>query len=87
MNVLLLGSGGREHTIAWKLNQSPLLTQLFIAPGNAGTASCGINIPVNVNDFNNIKKICIENKIELVVVGPEDPLVGGIFDFFLNTEQ
>jgi len=85
-NVLLIGSGGREHAIAWKLSQSPLLNQLFIAPGNAGTTSVGTNVPLNGNDFEGIKQFVLENHVELVVVGPEDPLVRGIHDFFLNDE-
>lgn len=84
MNVLLIGSGGREHAIAWKLAQSPKLTSLFIAPGNAGTAKVGKNLAINVSDFEGIKKAVIENDIQLVIVGPEDPLVKGIHDFFLN---
>lgn len=87
MNVLLLGSGGREHTIAWKLSQSPLLDQLFIAPGNAGTAQCGINIPLSVNDFRAIRKACTDHSIGMVVVGPEEPLVRGIHDFFLSDPE
>jgi len=84
MNVLILGSGGREHTFAWKLAQSKLLEKLYIAPGNAGTAELGENIDVKADDFDAIKNICLEEKIELVVVGPEDPLVKGIHDFFLE---
>ena len=84
MNVLILGSGGREHTFAWKLAQSKLLKELYIAPGNAGTAELGQNIDVKADDFDAIKNICLEKKIELVVVGPEDPLVKGIHDFFLE---
>ncbi len=87
MNVLILGSGGREHTLAWKIAQSPLLKQLFIAPGNAGTATIGTNIDVNPTDFKSVKKIVLEYKISLVVVGPEDPLVLGIHDFFLSDEE
>jgi len=83
MNVLILGSGGREHTFAWKLSQSPLLKKLYIAPGNAGTGSLGENINVNANDFPAVKSLCLEKEINLVVVGPEDPLVKGIHDFFL----
>ena len=82
MNILLLGSGGREHALAWKMAQSPKLNKLFIAPGNAGTSNVGINLPVGVNDFEGIKKAVIENNINMVVVGPEDPLVNGIVDFF-----
>jgi phosphoribosylamine--glycine ligase len=86
MNVLLIGSGGREHAIAWKLAQSPLLNQLFIAPGNAGTTGIGTNVAISGNDFESIKEFVLENQVELVVVGPEDPLVRGIHDFFLNDE-
>ena len=82
MNVLLLGSGGREHAFAWKILQSPLLTKLWIAPGNAGTALCGVNVPISPLDFESIKQFVITNKISLVIVGPEDPLVNGIRDFF-----
>ena len=84
MNILILGSGGREHAIAWKLNQSPKLTKLFIAPGNAGTAEIGTNIPIGVNDFESIKKSVLSESIDMLIVGPEDPLVNGIHDFFLN---
>ena len=84
MNILILGSGGREHAIAWKLNQSPKLKNLFIAPGNAGTASIGKNIPIGVNDFESIKKTVLSENIDMLIVGPEDPLVNGIHDFFLN---
>lgn len=84
MNVLILGAGGREHTLAWKLSQSPKLTKLFVAPGNAGTATVATNIPIGVNDFESIKKMALSESIDLVVVGPEDPLVNGIHDFFLN---
>ncbi|TSA25465.1 MAG: phosphoribosylamine--glycine ligase [Bacteroidetes bacterium] len=84
MNILLLGSGGREHTLAWKLAQSPRLNSLFIAPGNAGTASVGTNLPVTVNDFHAIREACLTHRIGMVVVGPEDPLVHGIHDFFLE---
>jgi len=86
MNILLLGSGGREHALAWKIAQSPKLTQLFIAPGNPGTASLGKNLPVAVNDFIAIKNAALEHQIDLVVVGPEDPLVNGIVDFFAQDE-
>ena len=84
MNILILGSGGREHAIAWKLNQSPKLSKLFIAPGNAGTAEIGANIPIGVNDFESIKKSVLSESIDMMIVGPEDPLVNGIHDFFLN---
>lgn len=86
-NILLIGSGGREHTIAWKLSQSPLLDHLFIAPGNAGTSTVGTNIAINGNDFESIRKFVIENGIDMVVVGPEEPLVRGIHDFFLADVQ
>lgn len=81
MNILLLGSGGREHALAWKMNQSHHCDQLFIAPGNPGTATCGINVQLNINDFENIKDFIIANNIALLVVGPEEPLVNGIYDF------
>ena len=82
MNILLLGSGGREHAMAWKIAQSPKLTTLFIAPGNPGTAEAGVNLPVASDDFKGIKQAVLEHNIDLVVVGPEDPLVKGIVDFF-----
>jgi phosphoribosylamine--glycine ligase len=84
MNILLLGAGGREHTLAWKLAQSPKLNKLFVAPGNAGTAEIAENIALNVNDFQGIKELVLAKNIQMVVVGPEDPLVNGIHDFFLN---
>jgi phosphoribosylamine--glycine ligase len=84
MKILLLGSGGREHALAWKLKQSPKLSELFIAPGNAGTASLGTNIELDPNDFAAVKKATIDKHIDMVVVGPEEPLVRGIKDFFLN---
>ena len=87
MDILILGSGGREHAIAWKLKQSPKLKNLFIAPGNAGTATLGTNIPIGVNDFKEIKKTVLSNAMDMVVVGPEDPLVNGIHDFFLNDPE
>jgi len=83
MNILLLGSGGRESALAWKIAQSTILEKLFIAPGNAGTDKYGINVDIKVTDFKAIKKFVLENKINFVVVGPEDPLVLGIHDFFL----
>jgi phosphoribosylamine--glycine ligase len=85
MRILLLGSGGREHALAWKLSQSPLCESLFIAPGNAGTASCGTNLPIAVTDFESIKKACITERINLVIVGPEEPLVKGVTDFLIST--
>lgn len=82
MKILLLGSGGREHAMAWKLAQSPKCSKLFIAPGNAGTSLCGQNVSLSISDFEAIKKFCINEEIEMVVVGPEEPLVKGIVDFF-----
>jgi len=84
MNVLILGSGGREHAFAWKIAQSSLLNKLFIAPGNAGTKKLGINLDLNPTNFEAIKQVVLKNDIKLVIVGPEDPLVKGIHDFFLN---
>jgi phosphoribosylamine---glycine ligase len=83
MNILLLGSGGREHALAWKLAQSSLMNRLFIAPGNAGTARLGTNLQVSVTDFEGIKLAVIKHGVNMVLVGPEDPLVNGIHDFFL----
>lgn len=82
MNILLLGSGGREHALAWKLSQSSLCTGLYIAPGNAGTAQSGTNVDLSPTDFEGIRKFCSDRQIGLVVVGPEEPLVKGIVDFF-----
>ncbi len=87
MNILLLGSGGREHAIGWKVSKSPKVDNLFIAPGNAGTSAIGKNIPLSPNDFDSIRKFVLENKIDMVIVGPEDPLVNGISDFFLEDEE
>ena len=87
MNVLILGSGGREHAFAWKIAKSSSCNKLFIAPGNAGTAQVGINIDIGVNDFESIKEFVISEKIDLVLVGPEDPLVNGIYDFFQAEEE
>ena len=84
MNILLIGSGGREHAFAWKLTQSELCNHLFIAPGNAGTATCGTNVPIGVTDFDAMTQLCIDEKIDLVLVGPEEPLVNGIYDHFKN---
>ncbi|SMO60132.1 phosphoribosylamine--glycine ligase [Saccharicrinis carchari] len=84
MNVLLLGSGGREHALAWKLKQSPKLKELIIAPGNAGTAQLGTNIDVDPNNFDAVKEIALSHNIDMLVVGPEEPLVRGVKDFFLN---
>ena len=82
MNILIIGSGGREHTLAWKLKQSKVCENLFIAPGNAGTASVGTNLDVSINDFNLLKSAALKHKIDLIMVGPEEPLVNGIVDFF-----
>ena len=87
MNILIVGGGGREHTFAWKIAQSPLCDQLFVAPGNAGTAAIATNLALGVNDFDGIKAAVLEHQIEMVVVGPEDPLVHGIHDFFLADED
>jgi len=87
MRVLILGAGGREHAFAWKISQSPLCEKLFIAPGNAGTSQCGTNLDFGVNDFDAIKKCCIDEKIDLVLVGPEEPLVKGITDFLISDPQ
>lgn len=87
MNLLILGSGGREHAFAWKLAQSPLCDKLFIAPGNAGTMQCGTNVPIGVNDFEAIGQFCVEQFIDLVLVGPEEPLVKGIVDYFRNDDS
>src|SRR6266487_2261122 len=87
MNILLLGSGGREHALAWKIAQSKKCSYLYIAPGNAGTMQCGTNINMSATDFEVIKKFCLDNKIEMIVVGPEEPLVKGIYDYFGDTES
>lgn len=87
MNILLLGQGGREHALAYKLQQSPLCSKLFTAPGNAGTAQCSINVDMMADDFEAIKKFCLKEKIEMVVVGPEDPLVKGVYDFLKSDES
>jgi phosphoribosylamine---glycine ligase len=87
MNILLLGSGGREHALAWKMAQSNKLSKLYIAPGNSGTAECGENLELNITDFKAIKKEVLNRVIDIVVVGPEDPLVNGIADFFANDAQ
>ncbi|MGM9675446.1 MAG: phosphoribosylamine--glycine ligase [Bacteroidaceae bacterium] len=82
MNILLLGSGGREHALAWKIAQSPKTSQLYIAPGNAGTAQVGVNVPIKADDFDAIRDFVLEHGVNMVVVGPEDPLVKGIYDYF-----
>ncbi|WP_338376105.1 phosphoribosylamine--glycine ligase [uncultured Flavobacterium sp.] len=84
MNILLLGSGGREHALAWKMLQSDKCQNLYVAPGNAGTSQIATNIELNPNDFEAVKNTVLQNKINMVVVGPEDPLVNGIYDFFQN---
>jgi phosphoribosylamine--glycine ligase len=87
LTILLIGSGGREHAIAWKLAQSPMLQHVYIAPGNAGTSSVGTNVPISGNDFESIRQFVLKNGIDMVVVGPEEPLVRGIHDFFLADEH
>lgn len=87
MKILLLGSGGREHALAWKIAQSQKIEKLFIAPGNAGTASVGENVPLKADDFEGIKAFVVANAVDMVVVGPEDPLVKGVYDFFKQDAQ
>ncbi len=87
MNILLLGSGGREHALAWKIAQSEKCEKLFIAPGNAGTASVGKNIDIKADDFESLKKFAVDNNIDMIVVGPEDPLVKGVYDDFRDDER
>ena len=87
MRILLLGSGGREHALAWKIAQSKKVEKLFIAPGNAGTGNCGENVAIGVNDFDRLKEFAFENNVDMVVVGPEDPLVNGIYDAFKSDER
>ena len=84
MKLLLLGSGGREHALAWKIAQSPKIENLYIAPGNAGTREVGENVAIKADDFEAIKEFVVANGINMVVVGPEDPLVKGVYDFFKN---
>lgn len=86
-NILLLGSGGRECTLAWKLSQSKLCKELFIAPGNPGTAQYGSNLNISVTDFEELKRVCLQDKIDILVPGPEDPLVAGIWDYFKNDPE
>ena len=83
MNVLVLGSGGREHAISWKISKSSILDNLYIAPGNAGTAEVGTNVDLDILNFEELKSFCLEKDIQIVVVGPEAPLVEGIRDFFV----
>lgn len=87
MKILLLGSGGREHALAWKIAQSPKVEKLFIAPGNAGTAETGENVNIKADDFETLKDFCVEKGVDMVVVGPEDPLVKGIYDDFKNDDR
>ena len=87
MTILLLGSGGREHALAWKIAQSPKCAKLYIAPGNAGTGNVGENVPIGVNDFETLKAFAVEKNVDMVVVGPEDPLVKGIYDEFRQDER
>ena len=87
MNILLLGSGGREHALAWKIAQSEKCEKLFIAPGNAGTASVGENVDIKADDFESLKKFAVDNNIDMIVVGPEDPLVKGVYDDFRDDER
>lgn len=87
MKILLLGSGGREHALAWKMTQSDKCSKLFIAPGNGGTAQCGQNVALSLTDFSSIKDFCLREQVELLVVGPEEPLVKGIVDFFRNDDE
>jgi phosphoribosylamine--glycine ligase len=84
MNILLIGSGGRENALAWKMAQSHQCDEIFIAPGNPGTAQFGTNLPIDINDFEALKKAALAHQIEMIVVGPEEPLVKGIYDFFAN---
>ncbi|HEY3373363.1 MAG TPA: phosphoribosylamine--glycine ligase [Prolixibacteraceae bacterium] len=83
INILIVGSGGREHAMAWKIQQSPLLNHLFIAPGNAGTSQLGTNLPVGISDFEGLKKAALDHQVDLVLVGPEVPLCEGLHDYFL----
>ena len=86
MKLLLLGSGGREHALAWKIAQSPKIEKLYIAPGNAGTRNVGENVAIKADDFEAIKTFVLENGVNMVVVGPEDPLVKGVYNFFKEDE-
>ena len=87
MNVLILGGGGREHAFAWKIAKSSLCKKLLIAPGNAGTEQIGTNVNISVNDFQKIKDLCLKEEVDMLIVGPEDPLVNGIYDFFHEDEK
>ena len=86
MKILLLGSGGRECALSWKLSQSPLCTKLFIATGNAGTAAYGTNVSIGINDFEALKTFCLAEKIDILFPGSEEPLVNGVYDFFKKDE-
>ena len=85
MNILLIGSGGRENALAWKMAESHQCDEIFIAPGNPGTAQFGTNLPIEINDFDALKKAALTHQIEMIVVGPEEPLVKGIYDFLRMT--
>ena len=87
MNILILGSGGREHAFAWKIKQSPLCDNLFIAPGNAGTSECGLNVELDPLNFHAIEDFCLNEKIKMVIVGPEAPLVAGITNHFRKSKS
>jgi len=87
MNILLLGSGGREHALAWKITQSSKCNQLFVAPGNAGTSQVAENVSINPTDFDALKQFVLENRVQMIVVGPEDPLVKGVYDFFRDDAE
>ncbi|MDD2256970.1 MAG: phosphoribosylamine--glycine ligase [Bacteroidales bacterium] len=87
MNLLLLGSGGREHALAWKIAQSPKVSKLFVAPGNAGTAELAVNVPISPTDFEALKAFSLDKSIDMIVVGPEDPLVKGVYDYFKQDKQ
>jgi phosphoribosylamine--glycine ligase len=87
MKILLLGSGGREHALAWKIAQSPKVEKLFIAPGNAGTTAVGENVNIKATDFEAISAFALKENIQMIVVGPEDPLVKGIYDYFQNRPE
>jgi phosphoribosylamine--glycine ligase len=86
MRILLLGSGGREHALAWKINQSVWANPLYIAPGNPGTAQLGKNVDLDISDFEAIGRFCQKEQIEMLIVGPEEPLVNGLYDFFKSNE-
>ena len=87
MNILILGSGGREHAFALKIADSKLTEKLYVAPGNSGTQEIATNIPININDFEQVKKKSLEFGISMIIVGPEDPLVNGIHDFFAKDKE